>query len=77
MSAPYRLKSFELTRILAGPWIGQTLAIFGAKVIRVIRTTASGTFPLSTMKTINQQPIFIVPNLGKTVSPSILKMLLI
>jgi branched-subunit amino acid transport protein AzlD len=53
------------------------LGCFGAKVIRVIRTTASGAFPLSTMKTINQQPIFILLNLEKNISPSILKMLLI
>lgn len=36
MSAPYAgLKVVELARILAGPWIGQTLADLGAEVIKV------------------------------------------
>ena len=36
MSAPLTgLKVVELARILAGPWIGQTLADLGAKVIKV------------------------------------------
>lgn len=36
MSAPYQgLKVVELARILAGPWIGQTLADLGAEVVKV------------------------------------------
>ena len=36
MGAPYTgLKVVELARILAGPWIGQTLADLGAEVIKV------------------------------------------
>jgi len=36
MSTPYAgLKVVELARILAGPWIGQTLADLGAEVIKV------------------------------------------
>ena len=36
MSAPLTgLKVIELARILAGPWIGQTLADLGAEVIKV------------------------------------------
>ena len=36
MSAPLAgLKVVELARILAGPWIGQTLADLGAEVIKV------------------------------------------
>ena len=36
MAAPYEgLKVVELARILAGPWIGQTLADLGAEVIKV------------------------------------------
>ena len=36
MDAPLKgLKVLELARILAGPWIGQTLADLGAEVIKV------------------------------------------
>jgi crotonobetainyl-CoA:carnitine CoA-transferase CaiB-like acyl-CoA transferase len=38
MSAPlHGLKVLELARVLAGPWAGQTLADFGAEVIKVER----------------------------------------
>ncbi len=41
MSAPYAgLKVLEIARILAGPWVGQTLADLGAEVIKV--ESASG-----------------------------------
>ena len=36
MTAPLKgIKVVELARILAGPWIGQTLADLGADVIKV------------------------------------------
>ena len=80
MNAPLAgLKVVELAHILPRPWIDQTSANLGTKVIKVetrkVTTPARVALPLSTVKTINQPPIFIVLTVKDTALPSILGML--
>lgn len=82
MSAPLQgLKVVELARILAGPWIGQTLADLGADVLKIESPDGDDTRkwgpPFIEREGTEQRPIFMVRTEAKTVSHWILAMRMI